>query len=398
MPLDLDEQLRAFGATLQHVVAEPITPPTAEVLSLDAHRDDRRRRWVAVAGAAACVAVAAVGLVWLAGSGPADIGVSSTPSIGSSPVTTLPSTTASPASTTDPVATGDTIEAPAPVAPAIDGRSVQFPDCPRLVLLIAPPLPGTPEWASSFVADRDAAVLAAPSGDLRVSVTDLGNGQFRDVDGYPATTPTGSRVVRIHTGRLGCPSIEIDYGELDAADEATLFASLDLDDRDLTDAAAQIDGTSLFDRHLFERVTADPFVEIVSAAYGPPDADTGWLPVPADFAAICGQNDEYRSIFWQDLRVVFERRGTVEELTAWSIGDQRTGMLAPTDTHQPSGALGLTAADGVQVGADVSVLDQFPMVGDNGDGTYTIAATVARSVSTVDSIITGIGQGRNDCA
>lgn len=402
MPIDLDEQLRAFGATLQRVVGEPITSPGADIVPLP-HRPDRR--WIALAGAAACIALAVAGVVWIAApddSGAPVVGPATTllPEISTEPSGIVPDRTVPANTDPDDAVPASTIPLTPPgvATPLIDGRTVRFPDCPRVVLDTVPD-----DWALRFEATEGSpiATLAAPSGAVRVSVGDLGPGQVSVIDGYQATTVVGSRVTRILTARPECGSLEIDASDLAATDEASLLASIDLDDRELTEVDAQIggpDGTDLFDRGLFERVDVDPYVDVVSVTYGPPDSDTGWLPMPADFAAICGQHDEYRSIFWDDLRVVFERTGAAEVFTAWAVGDQGTGMLAPDDPHEPSGALGLTAADGVQIGADVSVLDQFPMVGDNGDGTYDIAGAQVRSVSTVDGVITGVSQGRNDCA
>ena len=67
-------QLRAYGATLEQLTAEPIRPAGAPVASLDAHRS--RRRWVLV-GAAACVATLVAGLVLLGGDDEPSQGASS---------------------------------------------------------------------------------------------------------------------------------------------------------------------------------------------------------------------------------------------------------------------------------------------------------------------------------
>jgi hypothetical protein len=237
---------------------------------------------------------------------------------------------------------------------------------------------------------------------VRVSTTlDSQGGQLSEVDGYAALTTPGS--VAISATRPDCSWIVLDVAELDPTDTETFLAAVDLDDRLLTDVTVPptVAGTpTLFGRGLFETVSTDAFVETVNVAFGPPASDTGWVATPDDFRGTCTDAVEYRSLFWGDLRVVFERDGTSEVLTAWSIGDQRVQIVAPADLYAPASSLGLVTAEGLTVGADVTVLEQFPSVGGPAEGgdTYFIQQAAVVPVASTDGRITGFGTGRTDCS
>jgi hypothetical protein len=378
MTSELDRQLRAFGATLQHHVGEPLSPSP-------------RRRWRVALTAAAAVAVIVGGTIWL-------VGGDSRTSVVTTADTTIENMTTAPATTTTVVTT-------VPDDERIDGRTVRFPGCPALAVGALPP-----GWGEGFGPIDEPGVgavrLAGPNETaVAVSTTlDQPRGQLSEVDGYWALASPGT--VAISATRAECPWIVLDVTDLEPDDTAAFLAAIELDDRALTDVATppSITGPAgtptLFGRGLFETVRADPYIETVSAAFGQPASDTGWLPTPGDFRDGCTDAAEYRSVFWGDLRVVFERDGANEALTAWSIGDQRVQIVAPIDPYVPTSSLGLTTAEGVAVGADVGVLEQFPMVGSPapGEDTYFIQQAAVVPVATTDGRITGFGTGRTDCS
>ena len=170
-----------------------------------------------------------------------------------------------------------------------------------------------------------------------------------------------------------------------------------VDDSELTDVNERLSFTdgSVFGRGLLERVDADPFVAAVSEVFGATDSDTGWIAVPTDYA--CLEKGEYRSVFWGDLRVVFERSGNDERITAWSVGDQSLRLLAPNDPFRPVESLGLGSEEGLQVGAPVSVLDQFELVFEEDDGYFTVGGVIGHSVRADRGSITAFAVGRLDC-
>lgn len=247
--------------------------------------------------------------------------------------------------------------------------------------------------------------FAAPSGRVMVAMgtsLDGAQGQIAEVDGYNAVILFSDESRLIQVGRADCEGIRLTFDGLDEAEIAMVIDAINLDNGELTDVdvgTRVTNGTTvspaLFDRGLFERVDADPFVDVVSAAFGPPDDDTGWTPMPSELA--CTGATEYRSIFWGDLRVVFERSGPDERLTAWSVGDQSVPIIAPTHEHEPTRSLDLPSDEGVAVGADRLVLEQFPLVGDLGGGRYSIAGPVVVGVTVEGNMITGFGTGRLDC-
>lgn len=103
---DLDQQLRAFGATLEHATREPIARGGAIPLT-SGGRD--RRRW-AIFGAAACVAALVVGLLAFGRGEEPESGTADAPVATTSPAVTAatagPATTATPAVSTPPTVAG----------------------------------------------------------------------------------------------------------------------------------------------------------------------------------------------------------------------------------------------------------------------------------------------------
>jgi hypothetical protein len=402
MEPDLERQLLAFGETLRHETGEPIAPPAADVVPLT----DRPRRWVAVAGAAACVAAAVTFIVWIGrdGNGPAvtPVDVPATAPQTAPPDTTLPSDTTTPTSDSTPPSESTTPQTANPddgASARISGRSIQFPDCPLLSFGELPQ--GWSEAIEPSSSEPGAGTLAGPNaGHLAISTHQPGtsSGTSAEVAGYPALANAGTRTVFVN--RRTCGDITLSFTGADAGAIDAVLGAISLDDRALTDTAHPMSMTAamnVFGRGLFEHVDVDPFVEVVSSTFGPPDSDTGWIAAPASFGQ-CSDAEQYRSIFWGDLRVVFERTGRREELTAWSVGDQSVGIVAPPDAHVPTSSLGLVTTEGLAVGADVSVLDQFPNIGGPYEnGQYFIPQGAVVAVASHDGLITGFGTGRTDC-
>jgi hypothetical protein len=107
----------------------------------------------------------------------------------------------------------------------------------------------------------------------------------------------------------------------------------------------------MFGLHVLAAVVVpDDVVETVAGALGQPTWDTGWQPMPAEFD--CTGNDSYRTVWWSDVRMTFERTPIGAILSAWSVGDPAASPLAPvgplpTTTDSPSG---LSTQDGIGVG------------------------------------------------
>lgn len=239
-------------------------------------------------------------------------------------------------------------------------------------------------------------------GHLAVTVgasADLFRGEVGTVDGYGMLESADERgeVRVVVVSRPDCQAIELVFVGVSDTDIDEALGVIEIDDSELTDVNEWLSFTdgSIFGRGLFERVDADPFVAAVSDVFGAADSDTGWIAVPTDFP--CLENGEYRSVFWGDLRVVFERSSNDERITAWSVGDQSLPLLAPNDPFRPVESLGLGSEEGLQVGDPVSVLDQFELVFEEDDGYFTVGGVIGRSVHADRGSITAFAVGRLDC-
>ena len=235
-----------------------------------------------------------------------------------------------------------------------------------------------------FAADGDLVIFQGETGAL--------------VDGYQTLESADERgeVRMIEVSRPDCQAIELVFVGVSDTDIDETLAVVEIDDSELTDVNEWLSFTdgSIFGRGLLERVDADPFVAAVSDVFGAPDSDTGWIAVPTDFP--CLENGEYRSVFWGDLRVVFERSSNDERITAWSVGDQSLPLLAPNDPFRPVESLGL-GSQGLQLGDPVSVLDQFELVFEEDGGYFTVGGVIGRSVRADRGSITAFAVGRLDC-
>jgi hypothetical protein len=298
------------------------------------------------------------------------------------------------------------LDVPEPVLPAVTATpTARRSGCPALELRDLPD-----GWAKRFIEDTAAPVtesrfqIGSPaSGTIHIRLDaddDLGNigKEPLTVDGYQAgqTEDNGAQVVEIWIGRTDeCELITMTFESMQPDQIATALGAVHFDDKALTDVSVGLTTTTLFGRGFFERVDAEPFASTLDATFGPAVSDTGWQPLPA--AYFCRDNSEYRSVFWGDLRVVFERTGAAERLTAWSIGDQSASLIAPIDDYVPTSSLGLISAEGIGPGTNVSVLDQFTNVGTNDDGTYFLASAVGIQVTSTNDVITGLSASRTDC-
>lgn len=379
------------------------------------------RRWLTVA-AAGCVGVAGLVMLW-ALTGESSLVTSDTTSPTVLDTRPPPDTASPPSSVVEPdTATTEPTSPPntsttTMLSPAISAASTLPPTtsvgsanslvvrrdgCPTLHFDSLPEGWGDEvEPVETEGLESTQARLVAPGGHVTITIGDLGDigiAQTGIIDGYRVleTSDEDGEIRRILVYRPECEGIELEFVGVPESDIDDAIAAVRIDDRELTDADAPptfIDQVSIFGRGFYERVDADPFVAAVSGRYGPTDSDTGWMPIPADFP--CDDFDEYRSVFWGDLRVVFERSGREERITAWSIGDQSQDLFAPFDSFQPVDSLGLRSIEGLEVGAHVSVLDQFELVFEHDDDRFQIGGHIR--VSARNESLTGIVVNRPDC-
>jgi hypothetical protein len=137
----------------------------------------------------------------------------------------------------------------------------------------------------------------------------------------------------------------------------------------------------------------------VSEALGDPDDDTGWIPMPDEYA--CTGATEYRSLLWADIRFVLARPDgpATTYVAAWSIGD--TALL-----HSPALAVeitepsGITTADGIGLGTSADRLEdvdwaQFMRQDDRFSG---LAGTgpVTFQLDAADRVV-AMSYEQNDC-
>jgi hypothetical protein len=132
---------------------------------------------------------------------------------------------------------------------------------------------------------------------------------------------------------------------------------------------------------------------------GEPTFDTGWLPMPDEWR--CTQMPEYRTVWWGDVRLTFERSSDRLQLSGWSVG-------IPSASYAPQGAVpplspasGAEMADGVGIGASrssvLAALGDRDLVFEQPDGISVGGALVLVIPLDTDDRVAGFGVGRTDC-
>ena len=113
----------------------------------------------------------------------------------------------------------------------------------------------------------------------------------------------------------------------------------------------------------------------------------------------CTQRSEYRTIWWGDLRLTFERDPDHVDLTTWSVGDPAAafgplGAIPPA--RDPSGVM----SGGIGVGdtrADLlASLAGRDLVIEEA-GTITLGGALGFTYLLDGDVVTGVGLGRLDC-
>ncbi|CAN0284725.1 unnamed protein product, partial [Phaeothamnion confervicola] len=85
-----------------------------------------------------------------------------------------------------------------------------------------------------------------------------------------------------------------------------------------TDDTPDIAKGTLFGLAPLSAASPDVAIALLRPSLGEVTWDTDWQPMPAEFA--CTGNDSYRTIWWADVRMTFERGTVGTLLTAWSVG------------------------------------------------------------------------------
>jgi hypothetical protein len=97
------------------------------------------------------------------------------------------------------------------------------------------------------------------------------------------------------------------------------------------------------------RAAIEPAIDAMSDAPGAPTSMTEWAPMPEPLAAIGVQ--DFREVWWSDLRVVFERTDDVARLSSRSLGASEPTGCFPEATTEPQGDSMVVTADGIGIGS-----------------------------------------------
>jgi hypothetical protein len=142
-------------------------------------------------------------------------------------------------------------------------------------------------------------------------------------------------------------------------------------------------------------------VDDVNAAMDEPDADTGWIPMPSAYA--CTGASEYRSLLWDDIRVVLAHRtaavGSTTYMAAWSIGDAVLAF-SPALEAEITRSSGITTGDGIGLGTSVDRLDELEWDQSDRDGDRFFGlAGIGPVVFQLDGAghVTAMSFEQNDC-
>lgn len=157
---------------------------------------------------------------------------------------------------------------------------------------------------------------------------------------------------------------------------------------------------SVFGYHAFDEVDEIAVSDTLSQALGEADADTGWTPMPVEYA--CSDVSEYRSLLWDDIRFVLVRR-TVDSastfLWAWSIGEAALTFSPPLNAEIME-ASGIATADGIALNAPVARLDDVNWNQSRQDDGFFLGLAgngpVVFRLDENDRVV-GMSYERNDC-
>jgi hypothetical protein len=115
---------------------------------------------------------------------------------------------------------------------------------------------------------------------------------------------------------------------------------------------------SVFGYSALTEVDDAPLVDDVSEALGDPDDDTGWIPMPDEYA--CTGATQYRSLLWADIRFVLARLdgAATTYVAAWSIGDTALSY-SPALAAEITEPSGITTAGGIGLGTSADRLEDI---------------------------------------
>lgn len=286
------------------------------------------------------------------------------------------------------------------------GSRGSWTDCPSVHLVDIPA-----GWDDQPTPTDDGFELDNPLGAVQV-ILDADHpgptsGAARHVDGYPAHASVEDDEITVHVlvNRDGCGHVDIAFVGWEETQIDLVLAGIEFGDGRFTDVDAGVrvlDGDGIvspqiFGRSFGQRVDLDPFVAAVSARYGAPDVDTGWLAMPDEWT--CTGAGQYRNVVWGDLLVVFERTDQDERMTGWWVGTDRR-VLAPVlvGDDPAASSLGIDTDIGLRLGGPAAVVEGMPGSGLQADGRITLIGGGSHlAIATRDGTVTGFGTGRLDC-
>jgi hypothetical protein len=439
---DLELQLRSFGDTLRQQVGEPIAPSSPsgrpDVDGRPARTD--RRRWAALAAAAAVVALV-VGLLALVQDGDeADAPVATQPTTPSTTITS--STTVQPATpelslidhvvlvdgeavgepwTTGVASTSDELTelwgdlGLQGAAPAVDftndvvlyfnpaeSGSCRFGPLDGVAHdpatgRVFPVLPYEDPAADVIDGERICTSDANPHAILvQVVRTDLPTTDFVVwVNGFDPPANVLNRVTRVAAGELlTSPTDATTTTDVTEPRSSAALGALDFNlDSD------PLRNPSLFGYSALTEVDDAALVDDVSEALGDPDDDTGWIPMPEEFA--CTGAVVYRSLLWADVRFVLARSDGpgITYVAAWSVGDTALAYspALAVEITEPSG---ITTADGIGLGSSADQLEDVDWAQSmrQGNQFFGLAGTgpVVFQLNPADQVA-AMSYEQNDC-
>lgn len=145
-------------------------------------------------------------------------------------------------------------------------------------------------------------------------------------------------------------------------------------------------------------VEPDEVLTTIGAVLDEPDHDSGWQAMPASLP--CKADLQYRSVLWDDLRVVLERRDSNgnTRLGAWSVGEVALSFSPPLAT-QISATSGVTSPSGLGIGSPTSAIadEGFPMVGADGDRVRALTGISPVVFEIGDDAVAAFSIEDNDC-